>query len=81
MAGQLLTPREKDIVALLLKDYSNVGIAKNLKMSKGTVSVRLCHIYIKFGISKLPKPRQLLKERIRQNLKQGSICRFGETKQ
>ncbi len=58
---QLLTPREREIVTLLIKDMSNIDIAKNLGTTPNVISVRLCRIYIKFGVTKLSNPRKLLK--------------------
>lgn len=56
-----LSPREKDIVNLLLKNYSNIEIAQSLNLSSRSIATRLCRVYVKFGISGQPKPRKLLK--------------------
>ena len=61
MERQLLTPREKEIVMLLLKNYSNASIAKELNSTEKAISTRLCHVYVKFRINKTIKPRQMLK--------------------
>lgn len=62
MERQLLTPKEKEIVKLLLDNHSNASIATKLGSTPKAVSTRLCRVYIKFGISKKINPRQLLKE-------------------
>ncbi len=64
MKRQFLSPREKDIVNLILKNYSNPEIAEKLNLSKKSVSARISRIYIKYGVYRLPKPRQLLKNKL-----------------
>ena len=68
MKRQLLTPKEKEIVALLLKNYSNANIARQLNTTPKTVSVRLCQIYVEFKVNKQANPRQLFKNKIREML-------------
>ncbi len=68
MKLQILTPKEKQIVMLLLKNYSNSNIAIILNSTPKAISVRLCHIYVKFGLNKQPNPRQLLKDKINEIL-------------
>ena len=57
-----LSPREKDIAALILKKYSNNEIAAALKLSPKAIKTRIRHIYTKLGISGQPKPRKLIKD-------------------
>jgi DNA-binding NarL/FixJ family response regulator len=51
MSLQLLTPREREIVASLCRGNSNKLIARELNISEGTVKVHLNNIYTKVGIS------------------------------
>lgn len=46
-----LSPREKQIVALLCQGYSNVEIAKVLKIKRGTVKTYFTHVFMKTGLS------------------------------
>lgn len=75
MYRQLLTPREKEIVELLLNNHSNASIAQQLNSTKKAISVRLCQIYIKFRVNKQPKPRELLVKKIK-NYKDNLLQEF-----
>ncbi|HLH00807.1 MAG TPA: response regulator transcription factor [Bryobacteraceae bacterium] len=46
----LLTPREKQIVALICRGLRNKQIAENLHITAGTVKVHLMHIFEKTGL-------------------------------
>jgi two-component system, NarL family, nitrate/nitrite response regulator NarL len=46
-----LTPRERDILAALLKGESNKVIARELGIAEQTVKNQLSHLYEKFGVS------------------------------
>ncbi len=46
-----LTPKERQVLIMLIKGLSNKQIAKGLKMSPGTVNSHLDNIYRKFGCS------------------------------
>jgi DNA-binding NarL/FixJ family response regulator len=48
---ELLTPREREIVASLCRGNSNKMIARELGISEGTVKVHLVNIFAKLGIS------------------------------
>lgn len=48
--GQKLTPREIEIVALLLKGLTNTEIAAQLFISENTLKTHLRNIYPKFGV-------------------------------
>lgn len=56
-----LSPREKDILNLVLGGCSNPEIADKLNMSVKTVSTRICRIYLKFGLTGQKSPRKLLR--------------------
>jgi DNA-binding NarL/FixJ family response regulator len=45
-----LTERQQQIVKLLCEGHSNKTIARNLKLSEGTVKSHLHNIYIKLGV-------------------------------
>lgn len=45
-----LTPREKQIVALICRGMKNKQIAENLRITPGTVKVHLMHIFEKTGL-------------------------------
>jgi two-component system nitrate/nitrite response regulator NarL len=45
-----LTPREKEIVALICRGMKNKQIAENLHITPGTVKVHLMHIFEKTGL-------------------------------
>jgi DNA-binding NarL/FixJ family response regulator len=51
MNWQVLTPREREIVASLCEGKSNEAIARALNISEGTVKVHLVNIFAKLGIS------------------------------
>ncbi|MEF3048663.1 helix-turn-helix transcriptional regulator [Pseudotabrizicola sp. L79] len=51
MAGNLLTAREIEVIALVLKGYSAAAIAAGLEISEGTVKVHRKNAYRKLGIS------------------------------
>ncbi len=46
-----LTPKERQVLIMLIKGLSNKQIASSLKMSPGTVNSHLDNIYRKFGCS------------------------------
>jgi len=45
-----LTPREKEVVALICRGMKNKQIAENLRITAGTVKVHLMHIFEKTGL-------------------------------
>ena len=47
----LLTPREREVVGLVLRGHSSVSIAKVLDVATGTVKIHRRNIYSKLGIS------------------------------
>jgi two-component system nitrate/nitrite response regulator NarL len=49
-AAALLTPREIDIVKLVVEGHRNKAIADRLSISEGTVKVHLHNIYEKIGV-------------------------------
>jgi DNA-binding NarL/FixJ family response regulator len=49
-AAKLLTPREIDIVKLVVDGHRNKAIADRLSISEGTVKVHLHNIYEKIGV-------------------------------
>lgn len=51
MGAGLLTPREIEIVSLILKGHSNNSIAGTLMISVGTVKIHRKNIYHKLGLS------------------------------
>ncbi len=61
-----LSPREKDVANLFVKDYSHRKIAQELGISEKTVGTILCGVYLKLGLTGMPKQRQLLKEKFTQ---------------
>jgi len=61
-----LSPREKDIAALMLQNYGNNEIADILNLSPKSVSTRICRIYTKAGISGQKNQRRLLTEILTQ---------------
>lgn len=63
---RIFTPRERDIVKLILQDFNNLEIANTLNLSPKSISTRICYIYIKLGISGKQHPRKLLKEILTQ---------------
>jgi two-component system NarL family response regulator len=50
LPGQKLTPREIEVVALLLKGLTNGEIASQLFISENTLKTHLRNIYPKFGV-------------------------------
>jgi DNA-binding CsgD family transcriptional regulator len=46
-----LTPRERDVLLMLTRGYSNQQIARRLFITESTVSVHVSHIIAKFGVS------------------------------
>jgi DNA-binding NarL/FixJ family response regulator len=69
----MLTKREKAVMELLVRGFSNKGIAKKLKISCATVATFICNIYNKYGLSKSEDydVRQLA---IRQYIKDSGLC-------
>jgi two-component system nitrate/nitrite response regulator NarL len=47
----LLTARERQIVNLVSDGLSNKAIARQLKLTDGTIKVHLHHVFEKLGIS------------------------------
>lgn len=45
-----LTPREVDILQLIVAGYSNKAIACKFRLSEKTVEFHLTHIYAKIGV-------------------------------
>ena len=45
-----LTPRGRDIVALLLLGCDNIEISKNLNIAPRTVKAHFSRLYLRFGI-------------------------------
>jgi DNA-binding CsgD family transcriptional regulator len=50
LPGQKLTPREIEVVALLLNGFTNGEIAAQLSISENTLKTHLRNIYPKFGV-------------------------------
>jgi DNA-binding NarL/FixJ family response regulator len=46
-----LTPRERDVLQMLTRGYSNQQIARRLFITESTVSVHVSHILTKLGVS------------------------------
>jgi DNA-binding CsgD family transcriptional regulator len=46
-----LTPRERDVLLMLTRGYSNQQIARRLFITESTVSVHVSHIIAKLGVS------------------------------
>ena len=46
-----LTPRERDVLLLLTRGYSNQQIARRLFITESTISVHVSHIIAKLGVS------------------------------
>jgi len=46
-----LTPREKEVVALVCQDFDNREIAERLLLARGTVKAHLHNILVKLGLS------------------------------
>jgi DNA-binding NarL/FixJ family response regulator len=49
MDGDTLTPREREVVELLARGYSNQHIAEALVLTRGTVANHVAHILAKLG--------------------------------
>ena len=47
----MLTARERQIVNLVSEGLSNKAIARQLKLTDGTIKVHLHHVFEKLGIS------------------------------
>ena len=47
---QLLTPRERDVLRLLAKGFSNKAIASDLHLTVGTIKGYVNHIFSKLGV-------------------------------
>jgi DNA-binding NarL/FixJ family response regulator len=45
-----LNKRERDVVLLAIKGFTNKAIARELNITEGTVKVHLHNVYQKFGI-------------------------------
>jgi DNA-binding NarL/FixJ family response regulator len=48
---EMLTPREREVVASLCKGLSNKKIARQLNLTEGTVKIHLHNIYDKLGVT------------------------------
>jgi NarL family two-component system response regulator LiaR len=48
---QLLTPRERDVLALLARGFSNKRIALELGLAEKTVKAHIGHIFAKLGVT------------------------------
>lgn len=48
--GEILTPREADLLSLLIEGLSNRELGKRLFISEATVKTHLAHIYAKLGV-------------------------------
>lgn len=51
MGNKPITPREKEVLSLLLLGHSSEEIAQILHISKSTVDIHRIHIYEKVGIN------------------------------
>ena len=51
LSGYSLTPREKEIVALILTGETNAVIARNLFISESTVKKHINNVFRKLGIT------------------------------
>ena len=49
--GQILTPREREIIDLVSLGLSNKEVGRHLDLQEGTVKVHLHNIYTKIGVS------------------------------
>jgi DNA-binding CsgD family transcriptional regulator len=58
LRGEPLTPREKEILALLCEGKSHAEMAQELTITERTVQFHVENIYEKFGIRHLPKSRR-----------------------
>lgn len=45
-----LSPRERDVLYLISKEYSNFGIAKLLYLSKNTIDTHRRNLFVKFRV-------------------------------
>lgn len=53
MSGELLTtltPRERDVIALVADHYTDRQIGEQLSITEGTVSLHVAHILKKLGV-------------------------------
>ena len=48
--GEVLTPREAELLSLLIEGHSNRELGKRLFISEATVKTHLAHIYAKLGV-------------------------------
>lgn len=48
--GEILTPREAELLSLLIEGLSNRELGKRLFISEATVKTHLAHIYAKLGV-------------------------------
>jgi DNA-binding NarL/FixJ family response regulator len=46
-----LTPRQRDVLGLLLKGQSNKEIARTLKLGKGTIKVHMAGLFRALGVN------------------------------
>ena len=61
MYSELLTPKEKEIIELVCKGYSNKQIAQKLTLGLCTIQTHTYHIMQKFNISDYGKCDKRLK--------------------
>ncbi len=73
--ANLLTARERGVIALLSRGYSNKEISKELRISPGTVKQHVHHIYRKLSVNKRSALAELGKRFLEQtaNGKQVSL--------
>jgi len=62
VAHELLTAREQDVAALIVKGLTNRAIAQTLVISEGTVRAHVEHILNKLGV----RSRREIAERLEQ---------------
>ena len=56
-----LSPREKQIAALVVNGYKNKEIAEELGLTIKSVGARISRIYVKAGIWRIPNARECFK--------------------
>ncbi|GGA65083.1 response regulator [Ornithinibacillus halotolerans] len=67
MKGISLRHREKDVVGLLYKNYTNQQISKELHLSEGTIKNYISEIYVKLGINQRDKVIHYLHNLLQRN--------------
>jgi two-component system, NarL family, response regulator LiaR len=61
--GQDLTPRERDVLALLIKGFSNTEIAEQLTVGRATIKTHVSSILAKLGVKTRTEAAALAVER------------------